>query len=137
MRLRLLVAPLLGAALVALAPAAPASATEFDFVLSGTTTVYADLSSCVTLVFGGPTTFVGSFTAAGAVFGPGTLTAPVAGATPIAGVNQTSYTHCLPGAYAGATAGGAVYTVHVSAASGADYVAELTCTVRNGARTCV
>jgi hypothetical protein len=98
--------------------------------------VYADLGACLTITSPVPLTGTGTFTAAGAVSGPGTLAAPVAGARPVVMVGQTTWYGCLPGAYAGAMAGGAVYTLVFNTAD-ATFVDVTRCDVRRGSVTCV
>lgn len=119
----------------ALTTISPATAVEVSAGASGTIDVYPDLGACATLAFPRPVTAVGAFTSAGAVTGPGTAVAPVRGATAIAVTGATSWFGCLPDAYAGATAGAAIYTLSVTTL-GNEYVQVLTCDVRRGVVTC-
>lgn len=97
--------------------------------------VYDDLGACLTITSPVPLTGTGTFTAAGAVSGPGTLTAPVAGARPVLMAGQTRWYGCLPGAYAGATVGSAVYTLVLNTAD-TTYADVTRCDVRRGSVTC-
>lgn len=116
--------------------AAPAAAVEVEFGIAGGITVYPDLTSCASLSFPGPTTFVGAFTASGFVQGPGTLVGAARGATPIVVVGGTSWFGCLPGGYPEASVGSAVYTL--SGSTGATDYAEIKhCTVRSGRVVCI
>src|SRR5688500_4306915 len=97
--------------------------------------VYEDLGACLTITSPVPMTGTGTFTATGAASGPGTLAAPVAGVRPVVLADQTTWYGCVPGAYVGATAGGAVYTLVFNTAD--TTFADLTrCDVRRGVVTC-
>lgn len=126
---------LLPAVLVAALHSSPAGAVGAGFGGSGSVDVYPDMGSCAVLTFDAPTAFAGSFSQAGWLAGPGTATRPVQGATPIVVANGTHWYGCLPDAYAGATAGYAVYTLHASAPAG-DVVVVRICTVTLGRLAC-
>ena len=94
------------------------------------------LGACATLSFSGGGTFVGQFVGVGELQGPGTQVGTVRGAIPIVVTSGSSWSGCIPGSYAGATAGEAKFTLSGNSKNG-DYLAVVQCAVTNGHQTCV
>jgi hypothetical protein len=120
--------------------AAPAaSAAGAALLAGGDIAVGDDLGGCATVSFPTNTTFAGQFTAVGEVQGPGTRVGTIRGAIPFANVKATgnSWSGCISGAYAGATAGEVKYTLTASGANGGEIVYVVQCAVTNGTVSCV
>lgn len=120
-----------------LIPASPASALGVGLLATGDITPDDSLGACATVTFPSSTTAVGQFTGVGEVQGPGTKVGTIRGAIPIIINRGTSWSGCIPGAYAGATAGEAKFTLTASGANGGEIVYVVQCTVTNGTVTCV
>ena len=102
----------------------------------GAIAVNSALGACATLTFAGSGTFVGQFTAVGEMQGPGTKVGSIRGAMPILVTSGSTWHGCIPGAYSGATAGEAKFTLSGDGSVG-DYVEVRQCAIRAGALTCV
>lgn len=120
-------------------PSGPASAVGVGVLANGNISVGGDLGACASVTFPVNTTFVGEFSAVGEVQGPGTKVGTVRGVIPFASPKPitNSWSGCIPGAYSGATAGEAKYTLTASGANGGEVVYVVQCAVSNGNVTCV
>jgi hypothetical protein len=116
---------------------APAGAVGVGVFAGGDIQVANDLSACASVTFAASTTFVGAFTATGQVSGPGTKVATIRGVQPFVVTRGTSWSGCIPGAYEGATAGWAKYTLTASGVSGGEVAYVVQCAVTNGVVRCV
>lgn len=125
--------------LFVLGSALPASAIGTSILASGGINVAADLQGCATVTFPTNTTFVGQFSAVGEVQGPDTRVGTVRGVLPFASVKpiENSWSGCISGAYAGATAGEVKYTLTASGANGGEIAYVVQCTVTNGSVSCL
>jgi hypothetical protein len=133
MRARLL---LLGCALVATpAVTTPASAVRIGAGVSGGIAVDSTLGACASLTFSRPTTGAGLLSSSGVLSGPGTIVGVVRGAVPVVLVGATSWSACLPNAYAGATIGYATYQLVVTTVDG-EFAETQHCVVSSGHLTC-
>lgn len=138
MRVRSLVVTLVMTAAALGLWGSPAGAVGAGVFAGGDIDVAADLGACATITFPVSTTFVGEFSATGQVSGPGTRYATIRGALPFVNTRGgTSWTGCIPGAYEGATAGWAKYTLTASGLNGGEVVYVVQCAVTNGVVSCV
>lgn len=118
-------------------PTTPASAIGVGVFASGSITVDSSLGACATVTFPVATTAVGEFSGVGEVQGPGTKVGTVRGVIPFVINRGTSWSGCISGAYAGATAGEAKFTLTASGANGGEIVYVVQCTVTNGTVSCI
>lgn len=112
---------------------APASGLAIPLGLTGHVWVGNDLESCPHVSGPPGATIVGTYTAVGTMQGPGTRAGTVRWWEPF--VATGSWGTCVPGAYAGATAGEAKFVLHAHSSFG-DFVAVVQCVVNRGAVTC-
>lgn len=122
---------------VFLFPLNPASAIGVGVFANGSITPDSALGACASVTFPVNTTAVGEFSAVGEVQGPGTKVGTIRGAIPIVINRGTSWSGCIAGAYSGATAGEAKYTLTASGANGGEIIYVVQCTVTNGTVSCI
>src|SRR5688572_25253886 len=137
MRLKAIVASAMLVTGLVFGSSVPASAAGTALLADGDITVYDDLTACATVSFNSGTAFAGSFEGVGEVQGDGTKVGTIRGARAISDLNGGTWSGCIAGAYAGATAGEAKFVLHASGVNGGDVVYVVQCTVMFGNVSCV